>query len=58
MVGIIFDGDIESLPWDFVYSDEQGRAVSVDVRGIIEALRNIYGATALADELTGAAKAK
>ncbi|MGC2421000.1 MAG: S46 family peptidase [Candidatus Acidiferrales bacterium] len=58
VVGIIFDGNIESLPWDYVYSDEQGRAVSVDVRGIIEALRNIYGATALADELTGAAKPK
>ncbi|MGA8366977.1 MAG: S46 family peptidase, partial [Candidatus Acidiferrales bacterium] len=58
VVGIIFDGNIQSLPWDFVYSDEQGRAVSVDVRGIIEALRNVYGATALADELTGAAKSK
>jgi hypothetical protein len=58
VVGIIFDGDIQSLPWDFVYDDVQGRAVSVDVRGIIEALRHIYGATALADELTGASKAK
>ncbi len=56
VVGIIFDGNIQSLPWDFIYSDVQGRAVSVDVRGIIEALRNIYGATALADELTGRAK--
>jgi hypothetical protein len=51
VVGIIFDGNIQSLPWDFVYSDVQGRAISVDVRGIIEALRNVYGATALADEL-------
>jgi hypothetical protein len=53
VVGIIFDGNIESLPWNFAYSDVQGRAVSVDSRGIQEALRKIYGATALADELLG-----
>jgi hypothetical protein len=53
VVGIIFDGNIESLPWNFAYSDIQGRAVSVDSRGIQEALRKIYGATALADELMG-----
>jgi hypothetical protein len=53
VVGIIFDGNIESLPWNFAYSDTQGRAVSVDSRGIQEALRKIYGATPLADELMG-----
>ncbi len=53
VVGIIFDGNIESLPWNFAYSDKEGRAVSVDSRGIQEALRKIYGATALADELMG-----
>lgn len=53
VVGIIFDGNIQSLPWNFAYSDVQGRAVSVDSRGIYEALRKIYGATALADELMG-----
>jgi formate dehydrogenase maturation protein FdhE len=53
VVGIIFDGNIESLPWNFAYSDTQGRAVSVDSRGIQEALRKIYGAGALADELVG-----
>jgi urease gamma subunit len=53
VVGIIFDGNIESLPWNFAYSDVQGRAVSVDSRGIQEALRKIYGAGALADELSG-----
>jgi len=53
VVGIIFDGNIQSLPWNFAYSDVQGRAVSVDSRGIQEALRKIYGATALADELMG-----
>lgn len=54
VVGIIFDGNIQSLPWNFAYSDKQGRAVSVDSRGIQEALRKVYGATALADELIGA----
>jgi len=53
VVGIIFDGDIQSLVWNFAYSDKQGRAVSVDSRGIQEALRKVYGATALADELMG-----
>jgi hypothetical protein len=53
VVGIIFDGNIQSLPWNFAYSDKQGRAISVDSRGIQEALRKIYGATALADELIG-----
>jgi hypothetical protein len=52
VVGIIFDGNIQSLVLDFYYDDRQARAVHVDSRGIIEALRNIYGADALADELT------
>ena len=53
VVGIIFDGNIQSLPWNFAYSDVQGRAVSVDSRAIQEVLRKIYKATALADELMG-----
>jgi hypothetical protein len=53
VVGIIFDGNIQSLSWNFAYSDKIGRAVSVDARAIQEALRKIYGATALADELSG-----
>jgi hypothetical protein len=54
VVGIIFDGNIQSLVLNFYYDDRQARAVHVDSRGIIEALRNIYGAGALADELTAA----
>jgi hypothetical protein len=52
VVGIIFDGNIQSLVLDFYYDDRQSRAVHVDSRGIIEALRKIYSADALADELT------
>ena len=53
VVGIIFDGNIQSLPWNFQYEDQIGRSVSTDSRGILEALRKVYGATALADELQG-----
>lgn len=53
VVGLIFDGNIESLVLDFVYDDRVARAISVDSRAIVEALRNVYGATQLAEELTG-----
>ena len=53
VVGIIFDGNIQSLPWRFQYEDVIGRSLHVDSRGIMEALRNIYGASRLADELEG-----
>src|SRR3974390_771623 len=54
VVGIIFDGNIESLPWNFMYDDVVGRSVSTDSRAIMEVLRKIYRADALADELGGA----
>jgi hypothetical protein len=51
VVGIIFDGNMQSMPWNFQYEDRIGRSVSTDSLGIIEALRKVYGATGLADEL-------
>jgi hypothetical protein len=50
-VGIIFDGNIESLRGDYTFDESVNRAVSVDSAGIIEALRKVYGVNALADEL-------
>jgi hypothetical protein len=52
-VGIIFDGNIHSLVLDYVYDDKQVRAVSVDSAAIVEALRKIYDAGPLVDELLG-----
>ena len=53
VVGLIFDGNIQSLVLDFGYDDKVARAVSVDSRAIVEALRSIYQADRLLDELTG-----
>lgn len=51
LVGLIFDGNIESLAGDFAYSDQQCRSVAVDAAGIIEALDKMYDAKPLVDEL-------
>jgi Peptidase S46 len=53
LVGLIFDGNIQSLAGDFAYSDEQNRSVAVDVAAIIEALDQMYDARPLVDELVG-----
>jgi len=52
-VGLIFDGNIESLVGRFVYNDEKNRAVAVHSAAMMEALRKIYDTGALADELEG-----
>ena len=53
IVGIIFDGNIQSLVADFAYTEVQGRALAVHSRGIIEALTKVYDANELVEELVG-----
>ena len=55
LVGLIFDGNIQSLPGNFVYDEALNRAVSVHSQAMIEALRNVYDAAPLAGELQPAA---
>jgi hypothetical protein len=53
LVGVIFDGNIESLAGEYVYEGDRNRAVAVHSAAMIEVLRKLYGAGALADELLG-----
>jgi len=53
LVGIIFDGNIQSLVLDYIYSDQEARAVAVHSAGILEALRKVYAANRLVGEITG-----
>jgi len=51
IVGLIFDGNIQSLGGDYGYDIRQNRAVAVHSSGLLEALRDVYHADRLAGEL-------
>jgi hypothetical protein len=53
IVGLIFDGNIESLVGDYVYDIEANRAVAVHTAAMTEALRKLYDANELVSELLG-----
>ena len=52
LVGLIFDGNIQSLVGDFMYDGSVNRAISVDSRGMLEVMKKIFGANELVAELT------
>ena len=53
VIGAVFDGNIHSLGGDYGYDPTLNRAVAVSAAAISEALRKVYGADALAQELAG-----
>ena len=52
LVGLIFDGNIQSLVGDFMYDPTVNRAISVDSRGMLEVLKKVFGANEIVSELT------
>jgi hypothetical protein len=54
LVGLIFDGNIQSLVGDFMYDGSVNRAISVDARGMLEVLKKVFNANEIAAELTTA----
>jgi Peptidase S46 len=51
IVGVAFDGNIQSLPGSFIFSSEENRMVAVHSEGIIAALKDVYKAERLVDEI-------
>lgn len=51
LVGLAFDGNIHSIAGDFWFDERLNRTVSVHVAAMLEALKVVYGADHLAEEL-------
>ena len=56
VVGLIFDGNLPSLGGDYGFDERINRAVAVDSRALVEALRTVYGAGRLVEELRPAGR--
>ena len=53
LVGLVFDGNIESLPGRYFYDGECNRALAVDTRAILEALDKVYDDQPIVNEIRG-----
>ncbi len=56
LVGLVFDGNPQSNPNTFVYSEKVARCVAVDSPAILEALNKLYDASRVVQELAAAGK--
>jgi hypothetical protein len=51
LVGVVFDGNVHSFVWNFLFDGKQARCLCVYSGAVLEALRKVYGTDSLADEL-------
>jgi hypothetical protein len=58
VVGVVFDGNFQSLGGDFWFDEEVNRAVAVSIEAVVEALKGVYGADRLVRELVAQGKRK
>ncbi|MGI9105977.1 MAG: S46 family peptidase [Pyrinomonadaceae bacterium] len=52
LIGLVFDGNRQSIIGNFYYDEAVNRTISVDSRGMLEILRKVFDAKEIADELT------
>ncbi|MGE3175425.1 MAG: S46 family peptidase [Planctomycetota bacterium] len=55
IVGLVFDGNIESLPGNYWFDERINRCVGVHAGGMLEAIDKVYGEKELVAELRGSA---
>jgi len=53
LIGLIFDGNIESLPGHFFYDGKVNRGIAVDARAILESLDKVYADAPIVNEILG-----
>jgi hypothetical protein len=58
IVGLVFDGNRHAIGGEYWFDPARNRTVSVDSRGIREALSSVYRATRLLEEIDGARTAR
>ncbi|KUG25922.1 hypothetical protein ASZ90_004241 [hydrocarbon metagenome] len=51
VIGLVFDGNMESLAGNYLFIPENNRAVAVDSKGLIESLKHVYKTDSLIKEL-------